>query len=86
MKEISKIAQETKINPNLIMEIIQSTTITSSLKERKSFGSSGYDEQKRMIEDRMKKINSYRINATKRDNDISRALDNLSNKIIELIK
>ncbi len=86
MKEISKIAQETKINPDLIMEIIQSTTITSSLKERKSFGSSGYDEQKRMIEDRMKKINSYRINATKRDNDISKALDNLSNKIIELIK
>ena len=86
MKEISKIAQETKINPNLIMEIIQSTTITSSLKERKSFGSSGYDEQKRMIEDRMEKINNYRINATKRDNDISKALDNLSNKVTELIK
>ena len=86
MKEISKIAQETKINSNLIMEIIQSTTITSSLKERKSFGSSGYDEQKRMIEDRMKKINGYRINATKRYNDISKALDNLSNNIIDLIK
>lgn len=86
MKEISKIAQETKINPDLIMKIIQTTTITSSLKERKSFGSSGYDEQKRMIEDRMKKINIYRINATKRDNDISKALDNLSYKIIELIK
>ncbi len=68
------------------MEIIQSTTITSSLKDRKSFGSSGYDEQKRMIEDRMEKINNYRINATKRDNDISKALDNLSNKITELIK
>lgn len=86
MKEISKIAQETKTNPKLIMEIIQSTTITSSLKDRKSFGSSGYDEQKRMIEDRTQKINSYRINATKRDNDISKALDNLSNKITELIK
>ena len=86
MKEISKIAQETKINSGLIMEIIQSTTITSSLEERKSFGSSGYDEQKRMIEDRMKKINNYRIIATKRDNDISKALDNLSIKIIELIK
>ena len=86
MKEISKIAQETKTNPKLIMEIIQSTTITSSLKDRNSFGSSGYDEQKRMIEDRMQKINNYRINAIKRDNDISKALDNLSNKITELIK
>jgi len=86
LKEISKIIQETKINPNLIMEIIQSTTVISSLKERISFGSSGYDEQKRMIEDRIKKINSYRIRATKRDNDISKALDNLSSKINELIK
>jgi argininosuccinate lyase len=86
MKEISKIAQETKITPSLIMKIIQSTTITSSLNDRKSFGSSGYGEQKRMIEDRMDKINSYRINATKRDNDVSKALDNLSNKVIELIK
>jgi argininosuccinate lyase len=86
MKEISKIAQETKTSPNLIMKIIQSTTITSSLNERKSFGSSGYDEQKRMIDDRMDKINRYRINATKRDNDISKALDNLSDKVTELIK
>lgn len=86
MKEISKIAQETKINPNLIMEIIRSTTITSSLKERKSFGSSGYDEQKRMIEDRMNKINSYRIDITKRENNISKALNNLTDKINELVK
>lgn len=86
MKEISKIAQESKTNPDLIMNAIQSTTITSSLKERKSFGSSGYVEQKRMIEDRMKKINNYRINTTKRDNNISKALDDLSNKVTELIK
>ncbi|MFB5627374.1 MAG: argininosuccinate lyase [Nitrosarchaeum sp.] len=85
-KEVSKIAQEAKVNSDLIMDIIQSTTIITSLKERKSFGSSGYDEQKRMIANRMTKINDYRINATKRDNDISKALDNLSNKITELIK
>lgn len=86
VKEISKIALETKVDPKLIMKIIQSTTIISSLKDRKSFGSSGYDEQKRMIEDRMNKINSYRINVTQRDNDISKALSNLSSKITELIK
>ncbi len=86
MKEIITIAKETKTNPDLIMKIIQSTTITSSLKERKSFGSSGYDEQKRMIEDRTKKINSYRINITKRNNDILKVLNHLSDKINELIK
>jgi argininosuccinate lyase len=86
VKEISKITQDTKITPSLIMKIIKSTTITSSLKERKSFGSSGYAEQKRMIEDRTNKINSYRINTTKRDNNISKAIDNLSDKVSELIK
>jgi argininosuccinate lyase len=86
IKEISQIAKETKTDPYLIMKIIQSTTITSSLKERKSFGSSGYDEQKRMIADRIKKIDIYRTSTTKRDNDISKALDNLSNKINELTK
>jgi len=86
LKEISKIAQDTKVNPNLIIEIIQSTTVVSSLRERKSFGSSGYAEQERMIKDRMKKINDYRINVTKRDNDISKALTILSDKISELSK
>ncbi|GKS67101.1 argininosuccinate lyase [Nitrosarchaeum sp.] len=86
VKEISKISKDAKIAPSLLMKIIKSTTITSSLKERNSFGSSGYDEQKRMIEDRTNKINSYRINVTKRDNDISKAIDNLSDKVTKLIK
>ena len=86
MKEISKITQETKINPALIMNIIQSTSISSSLKERKSFGSSGYDEQKRMIENHLNKINIYRIRAAKRDSNISKALDDLSSQVLEIIK
>jgi argininosuccinate lyase len=86
LKDISKISQETKTDPALVMNIIQSTTINSSLKERKSLGSSGYEEQKRMIEDRVKKINIYRTSMIKRENDILHALENLSSKIHELIK
>jgi len=86
IKEISKIAKGNKTDPKLIFKIIHSTTITSSLNDRKSFGSSGFGEQKRMIIDRMQKINIYRTKMTKRENDISKALENLSNKISELTK
>lgn len=86
VQDIAEISQETKTDPKLLINIINSTTITSSLQERKSLGSSGYMEQQRMIEDRVKKIARYRSNITKRDNDISHALETLSSKISELIK
>ncbi len=75
----------TKVDPKLVDEIIKNTTIVSSLKDRKSFGSSGYEEQKRMIGSRMEKINTYRMDITKRENAISFALDDFSKKIIELV-
>ena len=39
-----------------------------------------------MIQDRIKKINDYRTNTTKRENEISNALKNLDEKISVLIK
>ena len=86
IKEITLAVKETKTDPKIVQEIIQNTTISSSLKDRKSFGSSGYEEQKRMINDRMNKINSYRITATKRQNDVIRAFENLSKKTLEITK
>ena len=86
IKEISKAIDGTKTDPKMVLEIIQSTSITSSLKDRISFGSSGYGEQKRMIEDRIQKINSCRMITTKRQNDISKAFDNLSSKIQNVTK
>ena len=86
IQEINKVIKGTKTNAKMIHDIIQNTTITSSLKERKSFGSSGYTEQKRMINDRTKKINSLRIVITKRQNDIAKSFDNLSGEIQEIIK
>ncbi|MCV0400171.1 MAG: argininosuccinate lyase [Nitrosarchaeum sp.] len=86
IKEISKAIDGTKTDPKMVLEIIQNTSITSSLKDRVSFGSSGYGEQKRMIEDRIQKINSCRIITTKRQNDILKAFDNLSSKIHDVTK
>ena len=86
IQEINKVTKGTKIDVKMIHDIIQNTTITSSLKERKSFGSSGYTEQKRMISDRTKKINTLRIAITKRQNDIAKSFDNLSGEIQKIIK
>ncbi len=58
----------------------------SSLKDRISFGSSGYAEQTRMIKDRTKKINDYRTKTTKRENEISNALESLAEIVSNLIK
>ena len=84
--EIKKSVQGTNVNPSIVSEIIKSTTITSSLKDRVSFGSSGYSEQKRMIENRIQKINEYRTKTTKRENELSESLSKLDKKISLLTK
>jgi len=84
--EIKKSTLANKVDTKLVSEIIQSTNISSSLKDRTSKGSSGFEEQTRMIEDRIEKINDFRNEATKRDNKITNSLGNLSSKVKELIK
>jgi len=84
--EIKKSVQGTNVSPSTVSEIIKSTTITSSLKDRVSFGSSGYSEQKRMIENRIQKINEYRTKTTKRENELSESLSKLDKKISLLTK
>lgn len=86
VSEIKKSVQGTKVDPTMVSEILQTTTISSSLKDRVSFGSSGYSEQKRMIKDRMEKINYYRTETTNRLNNISHAFEELSTKVSDLIK
>ena len=84
--EIKKSVEGTKVDPKIVSEIIQSTTTTSSLKDRISQGSSGYSEQKRMISERIEKINDNRTALSHQENQISNALQGLDKKISELIK
>jgi len=84
--EIKKSVEGTKVDPKIVSEILKSTTIGSSLRDRISFGSSGYTEQKRMIKNRIKKINDYRTKTTSQENEISNALESLNEKISKLIK
>jgi len=85
LSEIKKSVSDTKVDPEIVSKIISSTTVVSSLKDRKSFGSSGYDEQKRMISDRTKKINQYRSDVLQRENKISSAIDDLTKQVNEII-
>ena len=84
--EIKKSVVDTRVDPKLVAKIITSTTVVSSLKDRKSYGSSGYDEQKRMISDRIQKINHYRVDLTKRENRVTSSLEDLQKQIDEIIQ
>ncbi len=83
--EIKKSVIGTKVNPKIVSKIISSTTVVSSLKDRRSYGSSGYDEQKRMISDRIQKINNYRTDVTQRENKINSSIDDLEKQVNEII-
>ena len=84
--EIKQSVKGTTVDSKAVAKIIQSVSVFSSLKERTSEGSSGFNEQKRMIADRIKKINAYRIGITKRDGNITNSLSNLSKKVKSLMK
>ena len=83
--EIKKSVADSKVDPRLVSKIISLTTVASSLKDRQSYGSSGYDEQKRMIKDRTLKINQYRSEIIQRESKINSSLSDLQKQINELI-
>ena len=83
--EIKKSVEGTTVDPKIVSKIISTTSVVSSLKDRKSFGSSGYDEQKRMISDRTEKISIWRSNMSERDNKIKSSIDELQKLVNEII-
>ena len=85
LSEIKKSVSDTKVDPKIVLKIISSTTVVSSLKDRTSFGSSGYDEQKRMITDRIQKISQYRSNMLQRENKINTSIDDLKKQVKTII-
>jgi argininosuccinate lyase len=85
-KELNTAIKGTTVNARYLSDVIKSTSITSSLRDRTSQGSSGVAEQKRMIEHRMKKINLYREGVSKRDKYVKDSFNNLSKKVKELTR
>ena len=84
--EVKKAIKSKEVSLKLIMKLIQSTTITSSLHARKSQGSSGISEQKRMTVHRMKKIKKYQVVVTTQSNAVQNSLNQLDKKVKQLIK
>ena len=82
--EIKTSVEGTKVDYKVLSKIISNTSFVSSLKDRKSFGSSGYDEQKRMISDRTEKINSWRLGMSERENKIKSSLNELQKIVNDL--
>ncbi len=85
LSDIEKSVVGTKVDPAMVSKIISSITVVSSLKDRISYGSSGSNEQKRMISDRVKRINQYRTDISNRENNINSSIDDLERQIREII-
>jgi len=84
--EVKKCLKGKEVSLELLLELIQSTTITSSLHERKSQGSSGILEQKRMIKHRIGKINAYQTGIKNRSDQVQNSLNFLNRKVKQLTK
>ena len=84
--EIKKEIKAKEVSLELLIELIQSTTIPSSLHNRASQGSSEISEQKRMIKHRLGKINAYQTGIKNRSNDVQNSLNKLGKKVKALTK
>ena len=84
--EVKNVVKSKEVSLKLLMKLIKSTTLTSSLHERKSQGSSGTSEQKRMIAHRMIKIKKYQTGIKKRSDVVQNSLNNLNRKVKQLTK
>ncbi len=84
--ELRESIKGTSVDSKVLSNIIKSTSVNSSLRDRTSEGSSGISEQKRMIEQKMKKINAYREGTNNRDNQVKTTFEKLSKKVKEITK
>ena len=75
-----------EIKLDKLMNLIKDTSTISSLKDRKSKGSSGISEQKRMIVQRDKKITLYNGKIKKQNSMIKKSFATLSSRVKTLTK
>lgn len=85
LSEIAKSVADSKVTPESVSKIISLATVASSLKDRQSFGSSGYDEQTRMIADRSLKISQYRSDILARESKINSSIAALQKQVDKII-
>ena len=86
VSEIGKTIPSKEIDVKKLYKIIQSITPESSLETRKSQGSSGKQEQRRMIAERKRKIQAYSMGTSKRTREVRTAIEDLESRCKVLIK
>ena len=86
VSEVEKTIPSNEVGAKELYKIIQSTTPESSLKTRRSQGSSGKHEQQKMIVNRKRKIKAYVAGTIKRTNEVRDAIEGLERKLKVLIK
>jgi argininosuccinate lyase len=82
--EIKKAVKD--VEPKKLFKIISSINAQTSLRNRKSRGSAGFVEQRRMVSDRKARARAYRSGTTKRAGEVDAAMRNLSAKVTSMIK
>ena len=75
-----------EIKPTKLFELIQKTTISSSLKQRKSKGSAGTSEQTRMIGQRTRKLISLKKSVKSKNDSVKKSLILLEKRVKTLTK
>lgn len=84
--EVAEAVSGTGVDAGMVAGIISSVTVTSSLKARKSQGSAGYSEQRKMITSRTKRVNKARLELDARGNKVAAAVRELERQVQEMIK
>jgi argininosuccinate lyase len=74
------------MKPTKLFELIQKTTISSSLKQRKSKGSSGTSEQTRMIRQRTRKLVTLKKSVKTQNDSVKNSLSLLEKRVKTLTK
>ena len=75
-----------EMKPAKLFELIQKTTISSSLKQRKSKGSSGTSEQTRMIGQRTRKAIKLKASIKAQNDNVKKSFGQLEKRVKALTK
>ena len=75
-----------EMKPSKLFELIQKTTVISSLKQRKSKGSSGTSEQTRMIGQRNRKLVTLKNSIKTQNDNVKKSLTLLEKRVKTLTK
>ncbi|MDI1495051.1 MAG: argininosuccinate lyase [Cenarchaeum symbiont of Oopsacas minuta] len=86
LKSIDGMIGKSNIKASYIQSILKTTTASASLRKRKSIGSAGFAEQKRMITKRKKHTARLYNKLTKHENHLAKTMKQMSTRISKVMK